>query len=236
MHPKIICHMMTTVDGKIAENRWSQPFDGMDIDQMTMPYYDISAKFDVDAEMLGRKTVHIHHMPEEFDATGLSATQNPVVFIGNRESKRSFIVLDPRGRIRYTQDRIGDANIITILSERVSDAYLQHLRQVGISYVFAGVDGHDLATAMNCLYETFHIKKIVLEGGGIVNGAFLKAGLIDTLSLIIYPGIDGLKGAASLFDYAAGDDSLPAEGQMLELTHMENIGHGLVWLRYKFHR
>ena len=64
----------------------------------------------------------------------------------------------------------------------------------------------------------------------------LAAGLIDELSLVIYPGIDGLASAPSIFEYLGGPDARPARGQSLELLSMDNLGHGVVWLRYRFHK
>ena len=44
---------------------------------------------------------------------------------------------------------------------------------------------------METLGEVFGVKCLSLQGGGIIDGAFLQAGLIDELSLEVYPGIDG---------------------------------------------
>jgi riboflavin biosynthesis pyrimidine reductase len=41
---------------------------------------------------------------------------------------------------------------------------------------------------------------LLVEGGGGANGAFLRAGLIDEISLVICPAIDGANGAPSVFD------------------------------------
>ena len=38
------------------------------------------------------------------------------------------------------------------------------------------------------------------EGGGHINGAFLEAGLVDELSLLIAPGIDGRHDIPAVFD------------------------------------
>ena len=44
---------------------------------------------------------------------------------------------------------------------------------------------------MNRLGEHFGIRVLLLEGGGHINGAFLQADLVDEVSLLIVPGIDG---------------------------------------------
>jgi len=49
----------------------------------------------------------------------------------------------------------------------------------------------DLAQAVSLLGQHFGIRRLLLEGGGHINGAFLEAGLVDELSLLVVPGIDG---------------------------------------------
>ena len=75
-----------------------------------------------------------------------------------------------------------------------------------------------------------------MQGGGIIDGEMLAQGLIDELSLVIYPGIDGLTTAPSIFEYLGHSEERPAEGQTLELLSMDRRSHGIVWLRYKFHK
>ena len=122
-------------------------------------------------------------------------------FIGKQISARYTIVTDPMGKIRYEDDNADGENIITILSEQVTTEYITHLQTYGISYLFAGKEGKDINLALEILRVEFGIEKLVLEGGGIINGTFLKAGVIDELSLMIYPGLDGLAGTSTIFDY-----------------------------------
>lgn len=77
---------------------------------------------------------------------------------------------------------------------------------------------------------------ISLQGGGLINGAMLAAGLISELSLVIYPGIDGHASDPSIFEYLGNADERHAAGQSLELLSSETAGNGIVWLRYRFHR
>ena len=87
---------------------------------------------------------------------------------------------------------------------------------------------------MKALVETFGVETLSLQGGGIIDGAFLQAGLIDELSLVIYPGIDGSKDSTSIFHYIGKGN--PSQGQSLELLSVQEIGNGVLWLRYKFHK
>ncbi|WP_349999128.1 dihydrofolate reductase family protein [Stenotrophomonas lacuserhaii] len=236
MRPQIICHMMTTLDGRIDGDRWNLPHSGRSVDEATVGYYDISDRLDAQAWMLGRNTVQIHHAPHSFDHDGLPLATQYEPFLSQRTTRRSLVVLDPKGRIRYEHGRIEGDDVIAVLSEQVSDAYLAHLRELDISYLFAGQDGHDLALAMQTLADLFGMRRVLLEGGGEVNGAFLKAGLIDEVSLMLYPGIDGLSGIHTLFECHGPAGLLPSAGATLELTHLERLQDDIVWLRYLIHR
>ncbi len=69
----------------------------------------------------------------------------------------------------------------------------------------------------------------------IINVAFLKAGLIDEISIAIYPGIDGLSGIPSIFECVGTPNDLPAKGQSLELQSVKQLAENVVWLIYTVH-
>jgi 5-amino-6-(5-phosphoribosylamino)uracil reductase len=123
----------------------------------------------------------------------------------DRKGRDLAVAVDPHGRLHYGRDDAGGDHIVAILGEKVSDEYLAELRDDGVSYLFAGKDGHDLYRAMETLAESFGVETLLLEGGGTINSAFLKAGLIDEISVLIYPGIDGLAGVPSIFEYSGED-------------------------------
>ena len=143
--------------------------------------------------------------------------------VANRGDRDVAVVIDPRGRLHYGRHDAGGDHIVAILGERVADEYLAELREDGISYSFAGPDGHDLHRAMDVLGDTFGIGTLLLEGGGTINGAFLKAGLIDEISVLLYPGIDGLAGVPSIFEYSGQTDDRPASGRSLRHLTTETL-------------
>jgi riboflavin biosynthesis pyrimidine reductase len=199
-------------------------------------YFEVSSQLNGDAVVIGRNTLQQYFIPGIFENKNYYPTANPVTFIGNRSSKHNMVVIDSAGKTSYENKNGNQNNIIAILSEKVSDQYLSHLQNHGISYVFAGENGDDLATAIDVLAAEFGLNNLLLEGGGIINGLFLKAGLIDELSLMIYPGIDGLSGAPTIFEYLGKNDEQPAKGQSLEHVSTELLNDGIVWLRYNFHK
>lgn len=236
MKPYIICHMMSSVDGRLYVERYSKPFDGKVIEEFSGQYFTIADELDAQAWLIGRKTVQEIAVPRTFNGADLTQAANPATFIGSRNAKRSIIVVDPRGKVFYESGDINGDDVIAVLGEKASEQYLAHLRAMGISYLFAGPDGNNMAKAMNILGNEFGITKVLVEGGGFVNGTFLKAGLIDELSLMIYPGVDGLSGVPSYFEYRGEPDEHPAEGQALEFLSVKPLPDGIVWLRYRFHK
>src|SRR6185312_4246714 len=90
--------------------------------------------------------------------------------------------------------------LVVVLTEQVSDAHLAGLRAEPVSYIFAGKAELDLGLTLDILNRELGVKRLLLEGGGTVNGAFLRAGLVDEISLILCPAVDGATGAPSVFD------------------------------------
>ncbi len=97
-----------------------------------------------------------------------------------------------------------------VLTQRVSDAHLAGLRQDGVSYIFAGEQELDLGLTLEILNLKLELEHLLLEGGGGSNGAFLRAGLIDEISLAICPAVDGATGAPSIFDPSDKDAGVAA--------------------------
>lgn len=73
----------------------------------------------------------------------------------------------------------------------MSDNYLTWLQSKGVSYLFGGKSRIDLPRVLQKLHDLFGIRKLLLEGGGRINGSFLAAGVIDELSILVVPVADG---------------------------------------------
>jgi riboflavin biosynthesis pyrimidine reductase len=153
--------------------------------------------------------------------------------LGHRNGRNLAVAIDPSGRVHYGQDNVGGDHVVAVLGEQVSDAYLAELREDGASYIFAGPKGEDLPGAMAQLASVFGVKKLLLEGGGRINGAFLKHRLIDEFSTLIYPAVDGLAGRESIVDYDGANGERPGVGQSLRLIGCETLEGGMVWLRHR---
>lgn len=70
---------------------------------------------------------------------------------------------------------------------------------------------------------------MAVVGGAVINGAFLKAGLLDEVSILIGAGIDGRKGMPGVFDEFDIDQPISS----LSLKDVETFKSGAVWICYK---
>jgi riboflavin biosynthesis pyrimidine reductase len=94
--------------------------------------------------------------------------------------------------------------------------------------VFGGKREVNLARVLEKLGAKFGIKRLLLEGGGKINGTLLAADLIDELSVLIAPVADGSVGSPSLFDVGAKSKARP-----FKLLSVEQRPGDLAWLRYR---
>jgi riboflavin biosynthesis pyrimidine reductase len=85
-------------------------------------------------------------------------------YVADRNGPDLAIAIDPSGRVHYGKDNIGVDHAVAVLGEQVPDAYLAELREDGISCIFAGPKGDDLALAMGQLGSVFGVKRLLLEG------------------------------------------------------------------------
>jgi riboflavin biosynthesis pyrimidine reductase len=224
MKPYVICLMAASVDGRTLLSRWRPRGAGTAFERV----HDELAG---DAWLVGRVTGQEFAKGKPYAAsTRTFPRQN---WFARRDAKAYGIVLDAHGKIAWGRADIGDDPIVVVLSEQVPDAHLAGLRGEGVSYIFAGTSELDLALTLNILNRELGVKRLLLEGGGGVNGAFLRAGLIDELSLIICPAVDGSKGAPSVFDSpeAAADQRAPVTAMALQSSQV--MEGGSVLLRYR---
>ena len=226
--PYVICHMATSIDGKVTGNFLSKTECAAGIED----YYRINRDFHANAFACGRITMEGSFtggwQPDLSPFSGAGIPRED--YIADRGTKLYAVAFDRHGRLGWKKACVedddpgyGDSHIIEVLCEDAGDAYLAYLQSIGVSYIFAGKADMDLPLALEKLKELFGIEKLLLEGGSILNGAFHRAGMIDELSLIMLQTTGD-----------AGDKPLFDDGR-LELYHLgsvQKLASGAVWLRY----
>ena len=231
--PSVVCHMMQTLDGKIAS--------GVTDVEILMDFFDTYTATEQELGgkvwMFGRKTAaaFAEAVGSELEpASGQEDTPDGRDFIA--EGPGTFAVtVDTKGILRWKQNFItlsnqeGRFHLITVVTQKTPKDYLAYLEQKGISYIFAGEQDVDFETALGKLRKHFQIDRILLEGGGSLNGSMMAADLVDEISLLLIPRVLNKKDAPSLFDQDA--QSVDTKDYSLEST--KQLEKGVLWLRYK---
>lgn len=140
------------------------------------------------------------------------------------------IAVDTHGRIQWKSNEADGHPVISIVSENVAKEYLDALTAQGISWIAAGKEHIDLRRAVEILYAEFGVKCLAVVGGGRICGGFAEAGLIDEVSVMVAPGIDGREGQTAMFDGIHKSGCAPYR---LKLESIEQFDSDIVWLRYK---
>lgn len=226
---------MGSVDGRILVDRWSQPYGEASMQEILNVYRETGRSLNTDAWTFGKNTI-TEIFPERFNseiATPLTDGDQRV-FKAHRSSDRMFISVDPDADILYPTNTLRGDDILAVIGEKASQEYLGYLRGKGVSYIVVD-DICDLKAAFEAINLEFGVNSVSLQGGGVFDGAMLADGLIDELSYVVYPGIDGTADSVSIFHYIGKDNGSPATGLSLQLLSAEAKAGGAVWLRYKVH-
>lgn len=110
------------------------------------------------------------------------------------------VIVDSRGQLLWPDQSAESRPLLVITSRRASTAYLEYLRGLHASYIVAGETQCDFKAASAVLFREFKVERMAVVGGPIINGAFLKAGLLDGVTLLMGPGIDGRSGEQGVFE------------------------------------
>lgn len=231
--PDVICHMGMSLDGKVTGAFLSQP----QCASATDIYYQINRDYQANAFACGRVTME-GSFTKGFRpdlAPFAEEVVPPMDYVANDRAAFFAVAFDRQGRLGWTSGTIedddpgyGGAHIVEVLCEGVPQAYLAYLQSVGVSYIFASREGEngmelDLPLALNKLKTIFGIKKLLLEGGSILNGAFQREDLVDELSLVVMPCVAEADDKPLFFDSRPGQFAL-LDSKLLGTTP---------WLRYK---
>ena len=219
--PYIICHMMTSIDGRIDCAMTSQ-LDGVD------DYYRTLNALDVPTTVSGRVTAELEMAePGVFqakDATPLGKEG----FCKQADAAGYEVVVDTHGKLLWPDAAGMEKPYLILTSTQVPQEYLRYLEGQHISWIACGDAKIDLPRACEILAAEFGVERMGIVGGPAINTAFLDAGLLEEVSILMGPGIDGRKEMPSVFDGRAMDYPLTH----LRLTDVEKCESGAVWLRY----
>jgi riboflavin biosynthesis pyrimidine reductase len=223
MKPYIICFMMSSVDGRIKQNNWGYKDPGR-------IYEAAASKIKSDGWIVGRVTMEEFSSKRPYRKRPGKFEVPKEDFIADYDTKTFAVAIDPHGKLSWDSNRVDTEHVISVLTERVSADYLDYLRSRNVSYIFGGRTSLDLKKVLGKLAAKFPIKRLTLQGGGSVNGSFLKAGLIDELRLLVVPIADGATATPTVFDVEPGYTERKAA--KLKLRSAKVVNRDFVMLEY----
>ena len=193
IRPHIICHMMISIDGRI-DCEMTAKISGV------KEYYDSLKALNVQATVSGRVTAQL-----ELAQDGEFVSKKEEIFGREGFSKKCdsdnyCVVVDTKGSLLWTHPKELNQPLIVITTMSVKKDYLDYLDSERISGIAVGEKQIDLVHACEILAREFGIERMAIVGGGHINAGFLREGLLDEVSLVVGPAIDGRAGMTALFD------------------------------------
>lgn len=215
--------MVSSVDGRI---------DCSMVDKISGDeYYSTLASLGCPSYVEGKITTeHYHSLPGHYEAEDSTPVARETLHKAV-EADGYQICPDTKGTLLWAAAQ--PEPLLILLSENAPEEYLGYLRDRNISYIVAGKERIDMPRAMEILGKEFGVTRLAVLGGGKINGGFLSAGLIDEISILLAPGIDGRTMQPALFDGIADRPGfIPTK---LKLRSVESIAEGVLWIRYSTH-
>lgn len=170
--------------------------------------------------------------PFEGDPEPLYGDFLPEEVVEKPDLRKWLILVDGRGRMRsgYKGDEASGSYVLHLVSHGVPAEYLAFLQREHIPYLLAGERHVDLPAVMEKLRTKLDVTCLLSIAGGRLNGALLRAGLIDEVNVLFTPRLIGGFDTPCLYDSPdLADDEWPTP---LALISAEVRGDGVLWVRY----
>lgn len=226
MLPRVILHNAVSLDGKI---------DGFPID--LEQYYELVSTWKEDATLAGSDTFlrAASEAPPEDESALLPPRVDP------DDLRPILAVPDSRGRIRtwhYLRSLPYWRGFVALCSKSTPQEYLCYLKERHIDIIIAGEDHVDLRAALLELHSRYGVRVVRVDAGGTMNGLLLSQGLVNELSVLVYPSLAAGKGRGSIFvapNQLAAAHSSEGEREAIPLKLMaaEKLKGDVMWLRYE---
>lgn len=231
--PFVVCHMLTSLDGKIDGAFFGMPETALAL----KTYRELRDFYGCQATLYGMTTMlggYADGRVGAFSAGDALPQKKDWVNPAGKAMGNFIVSLDPVGELAFSSSILEKkgrpaAHVIEALTEQASPSYLAYLQKQRVSYVFAGKDRLNCTLLLHKLYSLFGVEKLMLAGGGISNWSFASEGLVEEFSLVVVPVADSGSGV-SCFEQAP---FLPAAAPVpFHLKSAETPVQDVLWLRY----
>ena len=248
--PRVIVHTVASVDGRVslgpnrtgfedvADPRWHKIWSSEEtleesvrrlaLTHRPQAFLEGSGSFAKEDEPL------LPLAPSEYPVAELHHDYLPDTVVHRPGHRGWFAAVDGRGRLRSGMKEFpgwDGWHTLHLVSHGAPPEYLAHLRRLQIPYLIAGEQRVDLGRAFEKLKALLAVECIVSTAGSRLNGALLRAGLVDEISLVLLPAVIGGCATPTLFRSPdLGPDDPPVR---LELLSAKGEPSGRVCLHYR---
>ena len=244
MRPRVIVHNLASLDGRVSiapntllltgEARWEAVAGSSDsIYRQLKQTYEPQAILEGSGSFVTDQSQPAHLPPVEGNTEALYQDYLPKPLL-EKPGRWWMVVTDSRGRVRWGfkefpgEDWQG-CHLLVLVSQHTPPSYLAYLQREYIPYLMAGKEQVDLKLALEKL-SRLGVTTLVSTAGSRLQGALLRAGLMDEVSLQFFPALIGGTDTPVLF---ASPELLPDQLPMrLCLLSSEVLEGGKIWLRY----
>lgn len=223
--------MMSTIDGKAAS--------GGDTDILS-DFFDLYTQTEDllhgQAWMCGRVTMQMFAAADTQPLPPATRSINAGNYIVQHKEPMCFFGIDTKGVLRWDKNTIKLSNmetplhLVIITTKTTPKEYLQYLQDKEISYLVAGEHEIDFPQLFTTIKSVFGTDRLLLEGGGHLNGSVLAADCVDELSIIVTPTILNRHKGPSIFERDADE---PVNLKYFSFMNVTQLGKGSVLLRYE---
>jgi 2,5-diamino-6-(ribosylamino)-4(3H)-pyrimidinone 5'-phosphate reductase len=219
--PRVTLHTLISLDGRLDG---FPPEIGL--------YYELVGALPHQAVLTGTGTLLAAAAIEGLDMTAEEEPPSDMPVVAEDDVRPLLVVVDSSGRITRFAWLRGQPfwrDILVLCSSATPPRHLERLRRHSVDHLVIGDDHVDLAAALVALCDRYGVGAVRVDAGGTLNGALLREGLVDEISVVVAPYLVGTSPERPLHVVEGLDE---AQARRLDLTSAATLRDGHVWLRY----